>query len=124
MKRKDWTVTKEAARPAGLPDRCFYCDALIGEQHKSDCVMRCKTVVLDFTIRTVFSVPEDWDGDHITKVYSKGSWCADNLLGELISRNECVDGCLCDIVTVKYIRDATKRDEKEYGMTFIDKEES
>jgi hypothetical protein len=124
MKREDWIVTKNSTRPAGLPDRCFYCDTQIGKQHKSDCVIRCKTVVVDFTVRTVLSVPEKWGGEHTTKCYSLGSWCADNLLTELIDRADNTGRCLCNITTAKYIRDATAQDEKEYGATFIEKEES
>ena len=35
----DATVRSDDARPAGKPDRCFYCGSLIGGSHRSDCVI-------------------------------------------------------------------------------------
>lgn len=123
MKRKDWTITESSTRPAGKPDRCFYCGNKIGKQHKEDCVIRGRTVVLDFTIRTVIDLPECWDTKQIEYRYNDGTWCANNLLNYLERRNK-KTGCICDITTAKYIREATEDDEKDYGVTFIKEVES
>lgn len=123
MQREDWTVTESSTRPAGQPDRCFYCGRLIGEQHKEDCVIRSKTVVIDFTFRTVLSVPEYWDEEQIDFRYNESSWCADNILSELVARSEEM-GCNCNICEAKFIRAASDKDEYKYGITFIRSEES
>lgn len=96
---------------------------MIGEQHKEECVIRSRTVVVDFIFRTVLSVPEFWDEEQIRFHYNDGSWCADNILSELADRSEKV-GCNCSICEAKFIRDADENDEEEYSMTFIGKEES
>ena len=123
MNRQDWTVTESSTRPAGQPDRCFYCGQLIGEQHKEECVIRSRTVVVDFTFRTVLSVPEFWDEEQIRFHYNDGSWCADNILSELADRSEKI-GCNCSVCEAKFVREADEKDEENYGITFIGKEES
>lgn len=122
MKREDWTVTKSSTRPAGEPDRCFYCGQLIGEQHKEECVIRSRTVVVDFTFRTVLSVPESWDEEQIRFHYNDGGWCADNILSELAERSN--GGCNCSICEAKYIKEANIADEGAYRFTFIEKVDS
>ncbi|MCD7996468.1 MAG: hypothetical protein LUH21_04460 [Clostridiales bacterium] len=123
MRRADWTVSKESVRPAGKQDRCFYCGELLGEQHSKECIIRSKTVVVDFTVRTVLSVPENWDEKQINFHYNDGTWCADNLLDELNNRS---DKCryLCDITKAKFIKEADEKDEEDYGITFVDELES
>ncbi|PYE51536.1 hypothetical protein HUB98_05895 [Paenibacillus barcinonensis] len=117
MKREDWIVTEYAARPAGKPDRCFYCHSLIGESHTSECVIRSRTVVMDFTVRMVINVPEHWKDEDIEFRYNKGSWCADNLI-EMIVRGE--GGCLCPHVEATFIREATPEDEEKWGLVRVD----
>lgn len=123
MKRDNWTVGEYSVRPAGKQDRCFYCGKLLGEQHDETCVIRGKTVVVDFTIRTVLDVPESWDEEQINFYYNDGSWCADNLLNKLEYRSDNVR-CLCDITNAEYVKDATDKDEVDYGLTFVEKLES
>lgn len=123
MKREDWTITETSARPMGNQDECFYCKTRIGKQHKEDCVIRSKTMVMNFTIRTVISVPEFWDDDQIEFHYNNGSWCADNLLRELQARSD-DSRCMCGITEAKVIRDANSEDEEEYGMCFVSELES
>ena len=65
MKRKDWTVGQYGIRPVGKPDRCLYCDSKIGDQHKEDCVIRSKTVVINFNIEMVVDIPEYWTKENI-----------------------------------------------------------
>ena len=123
MTRSDWTVTESSTRPAGKSDRCFYCGRLLGEQHKENCVIRSKTVVVDFMVRTVLTVPEHWDNEQVNFHYNDGTWCSDNLINELSRRSENVR-CLCDITEAIYIRGASEKDEEDYGLTFVKECES
>lgn len=117
MKRENWIVGDHAIRPAGSPDRCFYCGSKKGFPHKNDCVIRCRTAVVEFTIRMVTEEPEDWTPSDIEFHYNDGSWCSDNLLDRLGERTN--HHCLCDIAKAKYIREATEEDEKDYGVVFV-----
>lgn len=123
MKRIDWTVGKYSIRPAGDPNKCCYCHAKVGEQHKEDCVVRSRTINMDFTIHVVMDVPESWDEDQINWHYNEGTWCTSNLLGILEDR-ENADMCLCDITEAKYISEATEEDEKRFGRCYVDALES
>ena len=124
MKRIDWTVGEYSVRPAGKPDECFYCNAKVGEQHKEDCVIRSRTVKVDFTIHMVMDVPECWDESNINFHYNDSSWCASNLLNELQRREENTGRCLCMITEAKYIGEATEEDEEEYGCCKVNDLES
>ena len=120
MKRDNWMVGEYAVRPAGEPDKCFYCGEKVGSQHKTDCVIRRKTVVVDFTIRAVQTVPELWEPCDVEFFYNEGSWCADNLITELNRRKEELPNrCLCNFTEAKYVREADEKDEEDYGTTFI-----
>lgn len=123
MKRNNWTVGEYSIRPAGKNDECFYCHAKIGEQHKDGCVIRERTVNVDFTVRVVMSVPESWDEDQINWHYNKGTWCASNLLAALANREDS-DRCLCGITEAKYIGEATEEDEERFGTCRVDELES
>ncbi|MFI2856891.1 hypothetical protein ACH6EH_07095 [Paenibacillus sp. JSM ZJ436] len=121
MKRDNWFVTEYAARSAGKPDRCFYCNSMIGELHKTECVIRIKTAVMDFTIRMVVDVPEFWKPEDIEFRYNEGSWCADNLI-DMIKKEE--GDCLCSHVQAEYVRDATIEDEETWGAVRVNELES
>ena len=123
MKRTNWTVSEYSARPAGRSDQCFYCHSEIGAQHKEDCVIRERTVNVDFVVHTVISVPETWDEDQINWHYNEGTWCASNLLTILANRDD-DDRCLCDITEAKYIGEATQEDEERFGICRVDELES
>lgn len=123
MKRTNWTVGEHGVRPAGKPDECFYCHAKVGEQHKEDCVIRSRTVNVDFTIHMVMDVPEFWDEAQINYHYNDGSWCASNLLNRLAIR-EHSDRCLCNIANAKYVGEATEEDEERYGCCRVNELES
>lgn len=123
MKRNDWTVDKYSIRHTGTPNECFYCNAKVGEQHKEDCVIRSRTVNIDFTIHMVMDVPECWDENDINFHFNDGSWCASNLLSRLAIR-ENSDRCLCNITDAKYIGEATEEDEERYGCCRVNELES
>ena len=123
MKRTDWIVGEYGIRPYGKNDACFYCKAKVGEQHKEECVIRERTVNVDFVIHAVMSVPETWDEDQINWHYNEGTWCASNLLRILANRDD-DDRCLCSITEAKYIGEATQEDEEEFGICRVDELES
>lgn len=106
-------------RPAGELTECFYCHQPIGSEHKSDCVLRQKTVLIQATIRMVVAVPEDWNGDNIEFKYNEGSWCSSNIISDLqqFEDNKNNSGCLCPWVRVGYMREATEDEEAEWGLT-------
>jgi hypothetical protein len=102
---------KNGTRPAGKQGECFYCHEKIGNEHKPDCVLRKKTVVIRLEVEYVVAVPESWDSENINFHRNMGSWCAGNVVGELEHLNENMNGCLCNIAKFEYIRDATESDE-------------
>ena len=124
MKRTDWTVGEYSVRPAGKQDECFYCHSKVGEQHKEDCVIRSRTVKVDFTIHMVMDVPESWDESSINFRFNESSWCTSNLLDELQRREEDTGRCLCMITDAKYIGEATEDDEERYGYCRVNELES
>lgn len=113
MKKNDWTVGKFGIRPAGDSDKCFYCGKYIGEQHKEDCVIRNRTVVVEMTMKLVLAVPESWDEELINFRYNEGTWCASNIIDE-IERLDKVLGCICGITKFNYIGEATAMDEDKF----------
>lgn len=115
IKPSTFIVRPQDERPARRDGTCFYCREPIGSMHKEDCVIRRKTCVVDFTIRMVVSVPEDWDEEMINFRYNESSWCANNLLTYLENRADSTGRCMCDITSAKYIRDATEEDEACFG---------
>lgn len=123
MKRTDWTVEEYGVRPSGKPNECFYCGAKVGEQHKKNCVIRSRTVNIDFTIHVVMDVPEFWDESQINCHYNYSSWCASNLLSMLDTREE-TGRCLCNITDAKYMGEATEADEERYGCCRVNELES
>lgn len=123
MERVDWTVGEYSVRPNGKLDECFYCNAKVGEQHKEDCVIRSRTVNIDFTIHMVVDVPESWDESQINCHYNYGSWCASNLLS-MLDKREDTERCLCNIVDAKYMGEATEEDEERFGCCKVNELES
>ena len=124
MKRTNWIVGEYGVRPAGKPNECFYCHAKVGEEHKEDCVIRCRTVNVDFTIHTVMCVPECWDENDINFKFNESSWCVSNLIKDIVRREEDFDKCPCFITEAKYIGEATEEDEDIYALYKVKEFES
>jgi hypothetical protein len=124
MKRSThWLVADYGIRPAGKPDRCFYCDSPLGQEHNEGCVIRSRTVVVRFQVDLVVDVPEDSDAESIEFKYNDGSWCADNLaqmMTETVNRMDKVNTCLCNFVKAEYLREATAEDEVDHNL-FVNK---
>lgn len=113
MKRDNWEVKDFGIRPAGPPDRCFYCDRKKGEQHKKDCVIRQRTVVIRTTFEYTISIPEDWLPDMFEAHRNEGTWCGTNGLHEIEELLERIDSvCLCPFIETEFVREADERDEE------------
>lgn len=118
MRRKaKWIVTADSERPVRRDGTCFYCCQPLGSEHESNCVIRQRTCVVDFTIRMVTAEPEYWDKNNIEFHYNESSWCADNLLDMIEKRGK----CLCDITRATFVREATAEDEKQFGCVFVER---
>jgi hypothetical protein len=113
MKRNNWKVGPFGIRPAGSPNRCFYCGVAKGEDHHPECIIRERSVIIDVTIRMVRLMPESWTAEDIEFQLNDASWCADNILLELDNQAE-NRGCLCQDFKAKFIKEATAQDERDY----------
>ena len=111
MKRNNWEVKDYGIRPAGSPNHCFYCSAVKGDEHKVDCVIRSRTIVMKMEVEMVLKVPEDWDKKQCEFHRNEGSWCSSNIIDEL-KRMDNELGCLCENTKFKFLREATEEDEK------------
>ena len=112
MKQEQWIVKESDVRPARPDGTCFYCGVPLGEEHKIGCVIRSQSVVVDYTFRTILSVPEDWDEERINFYMNNSSSCASNRLFDLIRHyvKEGRDICICNLFTGEYIREASLKD--------------
>lgn len=109
-------------RPAGPPDRCFYCREPVGGAHAPQCVLRLKTVVVRYSYEIVLDVPEHWKAGDLEYNRNMGSWCADNGVDDLRALVERLGdtACTCDCFTATYVRDATAEDEAAQHVTAKD----
>lgn len=140
MTRPDWPVTEKVGRGIETTGVCLYCKRALGDQHKEDCVIRRRTVVVRMIAEYVVTVPEDWDVDQILFQRNEGSWCASNGLREVVEmlqKNDIVveskttepyeEGSKiidpCDFVRYEFIREATEQDETNFSI-FVKEVES
>jgi len=100
-------VTPFSFRPAGIDGFCFYCHQPMGEDHKPDCVLIKKRVLVRATIEYEVEEPASWSGEDIEFHRNEGSWCASNMLDELAEISD-EHNCLCDKVQFKYIMDTSE----------------
>jgi hypothetical protein len=106
-------VRTSDARPAGPPDRCFYCGEAIGVPHKAECVCLEKAVVMRVSFDVVVSMPDGWTEDEINFRFNGSSWCANNFIDDLMQWRESVKSevnCACGSFTAEMLREATKED--------------
>ena len=95
VSHSEWPVVIEnddGIRPAGLPDRCFYCHARIGEPHGEQCTVVTKLTEYNVhvgkeayddlsgeIIGTFVSVDPYWWEEGNAEFHKNGStWCAGN----------------------------------------------
>lgn len=92
-------VTEEnGVRPAGPPDACFYCKALLGGEHKPECVCILKMVTIRMTVEYPVKVPASWTKENIEFHRNEGTWCSDNALAELDALfGEDDQDCMCGV---------------------------
>ena len=125
MKREDWPVGDYGVRPAGKQDECFYCHEKVGTQHKTDCVIRERTVVVEVRMHMVVTVPEFWTTEDIEFHRNESTWCANNLYSDverLFTQTEDPEKlCMCNYIgPVKYLREASEQEEKYQNLTVKD----
>lgn len=101
----------DGIRPAGSPDRCFYCRVQVGEAHGADCVRVKKRVRLRYSFVLDVDVPHAWDEAQILFFRNEGHWCADDALGELKESVAGEEECLCSRFECSFesVVDATPR---------------
>jgi hypothetical protein len=81
--------------------------------------MRTKTVLVQYTITVCRGVPEDWDEHMVNFHQNEGTWCAGNLLNELLrvvpengDEFYAETPCICHCTKAEYLREATQEDEE------------
>jgi hypothetical protein len=106
-KMKKFKVTKKAMRPASSQEACFYCQQLIGEFHKEDCVLISKKALIRVIVEYEVEIPAHWGKKETEFHRNDGTSCADNTIDEL-QELATKEGCLCGIMKHKYIKDTSK----------------
>lgn len=103
-------------RPAGKPDECFYCHEKVGGDHKDDCVLFQKLVVVEVKFTYIRTAPAGFTDQDIEFGMNESSSCADNMLAELNrlypKDDEFAVHCLCGHAEGRVLRDATVEDTK------------
>lgn len=120
-KSTPWAVTSKDSAPAGLPDECFWCKEKIGKEHKPECVVRQRTVVIKIEWELVYKVPESWTEEDINFHLNESSWCSNNLARQIAKMEEDQDVDFCVFGGMDYVREATKGDEKN-SKIFVEKD--
>jgi hypothetical protein len=110
MKKNYWPVTTEDERPSRMDGTCFHCGIKIGGEHKHDCVIRERTIVVEFRIKMVRKVPEDWNKKMIEFNMNESSSCKNNILREINNMAERC-GCLCSYAKGIFLGEAGPGDE-------------
>lgn len=127
----DWTVQPDdhGIRPAGQPDRCFYCGRAVGQTHREDCVIRDRTIVCRLSFEYTVRIPEDWTPERFEEHRNEGTWCMNNamheldgvlrrraagVLSEALPAIDQVD--LCYHARVEFVREADEADQVRDGV--------
>ena len=105
----------DGIRPAGAPDKCFYCRQKVGTPHGRDCVTVSKRVRVRYTIELEIDVPYSWDQEMIEFQRNESSWCASNCVDDITEYIEAIErdvpgtdgrlteGCLCEGFKCEYL---------------------
>jgi hypothetical protein len=82
----------DGIRPAGRPDRCFYCGQRVGQLHARDCNVITKLIELKITATLpdgrvfhgswTLEEPHFWKPEDSESYKNESSWCGGNVLGE------------------------------------------
>jgi hypothetical protein len=111
-------VTEDGVRPAGSPNKCFYCGEPKGAPHAADCVIPQRTVVLAMTIEYVVSIPAYWDASQVEFHRNDSSWCSANDLWLIADQADAAGENMCNTcgrTEFRFIREATEKDMEEMG---------
>ena len=101
-------TTDNGPRPAGPPDRCFYCSQRLGRPHTDDCVLVTKTTKIRLSFEIEVDVPRCWNDDDIEYQFgSDSSWCCciENIAGYMKTLGPAEQECLCDSADCKVVHD-------------------
>lgn len=124
MRRPDWPVNDASIRPITRlqgKEECTYCGTPKGDQHKAECVMRERSVVIKVEVEYVIKAPEHWVAEDLENHRNEGRWCASNIVGELSDIVE-KGNCLCDHTKVTFVREATEDDERTFSVYVVESE--
>lgn len=110
---KKYKVTEDAQRPRMMNGKCFYCHQDIGDYHRDICILIKKKVLVRAIVEYEVEVPAFWDGEMVDFHRNLSSWCRSNIVEELIELRDRMDGCLCPVVSYKYICDKSEEYLKE-----------
>ena len=120
MRRQAPLVTEKDVPPVnksmGKATKCGWCKSVIGEEHKSECVTRQRSVVLRLTLEFVSTVPESWDQEALEFYHNGNTFCSSNYLDQLAKAELDNFPCFCDSppgeTGLRYVREADERDEQ------------
>lgn len=105
-------------RPAGAPDRCFYCGGVVGSCHSHECVMvvNCVRYEILYKGKRIGTYdtddPVSFGRGSMEFRRNEGGWCTDNMLDEGTCNidNEALwadaqrgNGCMCEEVWLKVL---------------------
>lgn len=118
MRREDWPVGDHGVRPVSeAEDVCTYCRQPRGEQHKPDCAIRQRTIVVRMTVEYVQPIVEDWDEEMINFYFNEGTHCSSNDIEYMHRRMRHLEAaraqCLCRNTHIVYVREAEEEDEQD-----------
>lgn len=108
-------VNDDGIRPAGRPDRCFYCQQRVGMPHTRTCVVILKRIRVRYIFTVEIDVPHSWDKDTVEFHRNESSWCGDNALDD-IDQFVPVGACLCPFMACEFVEvvdETPKRDLRE-----------
>lgn len=102
-------VDDPGIRPAGEPDKCFYCGQSVGAPHGDKCAVVEKLVRVKYTVEVEIYVPYFWEASDVEFHRNHGSWCASNVTQDIESygsrqQKDNEDACLCNNVECEFIR--------------------
>lgn len=109
----------DGLRPAGSPDRCFYCDSRVGGPHEDTCVtvtalVRYKILYEGRVVgKWIREDPWSWGAYECEFHKNDSSWCANNAVGEIEWNDPQVEkivkdvhsegkACVCSLLTFEF----------------------
>lgn len=109
-------VGTAAARPAGKPDECFYCNQPVGGEHKPECVCIVRKVRVRVSAEIDIWRPADWDLGMVEFHLDESSWCSTNIIDEIAKYGETLpNGCLCQNIDFEVLNLTDERKVSDGG---------